>query len=100
MHPVAIEVTDVPGATRFEARAGGVLAGYLEYVLKRGRLALVHTEVLTEFEGRGVGGALARFALDDARRRELLVIAICPFVRSWLERHPEHADIVVGRPSA
>jgi predicted GNAT family acetyltransferase len=97
---MAIEVNNRPEETRYEAHADGVLAGYLEYVMKHGRLALVHTKVLPEFEGRGVGGALARGAFDDARARGLLVIAICPFVRAWLERHPEQADIVAGRSPA
>lgn len=74
----------------------GELAGVLEYILKRGRLALVHTEVSPAFQGQGVGGDLARFALDDARRRGLRVIASCPYVRAYVQRHPETHDIVVG----
>jgi len=89
-----IEVTDAPETSRYEARIGGELAGILEYVEKRGRLALSHTEVLPAFEGRGVASRLAKFGLDDARRRELGVIVICPFVRSYIERHPEERDIV------
>jgi len=89
-----IEVTDAPETSRYEARIGGELAGILEYVEKRGRLALSHTEVLPAFEGRGVASRLAKFGLDEARRRELGVIVICPFVRSYIERHPEERDIV------
>ena len=89
-------VSDAPDAQRYEAHLDGELAGVLEYVLKRGRIALVHTEVPPAFEGRGVAAALARFALDDARRRGLPVIASCPYVRRYLERHPEDHDIVVG----
>jgi predicted GNAT family acetyltransferase len=89
-------VTDAPGAERYEAHLDGELAGVLEYVVKRGRIALVHTEVAPAFEGRGVGAALARFALDDARARGLRVIASCPYVRSYLAKHPEDHDIVVG----
>jgi predicted GNAT family acetyltransferase len=89
-------VADAPDAQRYEALLDGELAGVLEYVVKRGRIALVHTEVSPAFEGRGIGAALARFALDDARRRGLRVIASCPYVRSYLARHPEDHDIVVG----
>jgi predicted GNAT family acetyltransferase len=92
------EVTDNEPAEQYEARVEGELAGTLEYVVKRGRLALVHTEVLPAYEGRGVGSALARFALAEARHRHLRVIATCPFVRSYVERHPETHDIVVGMP--
>jgi predicted GNAT family acetyltransferase len=87
-------IVDVPEASRFEARVDGQLAGILEYVEKRGRLALAHTEVLPDFEGRGIASRLAKFGLDEARRKELGVIVICPFVRRYVERHPEERDIV------
>jgi len=87
-------ITDAPAASRYEARVEGELAGILEYVLKRNRIALIHTEVLPAFEGRGIAGRLAKFSLDDARRQGLGVIVLCPFVRAYLERHPEERDIV------
>ena len=92
--PFEPEITDNPDASRFEAHVGEELAGILEYVIKRNRIALVHTEVVPAFEGRGIAGRLAKFGLDEARRRELGVIVICPYVRRYLERHPEERDIV------
>lgn len=89
-----IEIVDAPEQSRHEARIDGELAGILEYVEKRGRIALVHTEVLPEFEGRGIASKLAKFGLDEARRRELGVIVICPFVKAYVERHPEERDII------
>ena len=94
--PAGVVVSDAPDAQRYEARLDGELAGVLEYMLKRGRIALVHTEVAPAFEGRGVATSLARFALDDARARGLRVIASCPYVRAYLAKHPEDHDIVVG----
>ena len=58
--------------------------------------APIHTEVFPGYEGRGIAASLARFALDDARRRSLRVIASCPYLRRYLETHPEDRDIVVG----
>lgn len=95
--PARPVVTDATARERYEARLDGELAGILEYIVKRGRIALVHTEVLPLYEGQGVGSALVRFALDDARRRELRVIATCPYVLDYLTRHPEVDVIVVGR---
>jgi uncharacterized protein len=89
-------VTDVETAQRYEASIDGELAGVIEYVVKHGRLALIHTEVIPAYEGRGVASELIRFAIEDARRRRLLVIPTCPFVRAYVERHPETHDIVVG----
>jgi predicted GNAT family acetyltransferase len=93
-------ITDAEPAHRYEAHVEGDLAGFLDYIAKRGRIALVHTEVLPAYRGRGVAGELARFALDDARRRGLRVIASCPSVRAYVERHPETHDIVVGMTRA
>ena len=95
--PARPVITDAPARDRYEAHLDGELAGVLEYIVKRGRIALVHTEVLPVHEGQGVGSALVRFALDDARRRELRVIAMCPYVQAYLTRHPQDDDIVVGR---
>ena len=90
-------VTDALEHSRYEAHLESELVGFLEYIVKRGRLALIHTEVLPEYEGQGVGSALVRHALDDARARELRVIAICEYVQGYLTRHPGDEDIVVGR---
>lgn len=57
-------------------------------------IVFTHTEVPAEMEGRGVGSTLVRFALDDARARDLAVEPQCPFVRSWIERHDDYADLV------
>ena len=89
-------ITDAAHRGLYEAHIDGELVGVLEYVVKYGRIGLVHTEVLPAHEGRGVGSALVRFALDDARQRGLRVIAICPYVQDYLSRHPEDDDIVVG----
>jgi uncharacterized protein len=93
MKPV---ILDAEAARRYEAHVDGDLAGFIDYVAKRGRIALIHTEVLPAHRGKGIAEELARFALDDARRRGLLVIASCPYVRAYVERHPETHDIVVG----
>ncbi len=69
-----------------------------EYILLPYRepptIILTHTEVPEEMEGHGVGSTLVRHALDDARERGLVVQPQCPFVRSYIERHDEYADLV------
>jgi len=93
---VTHDIRDSEAANRYEAREDGELAGFLDYVVRRGHIALIHTETLAPHQGRGIGERLIRFALDDARRRSLRVIPICPYVRAFVERHPEMQDIVVG----
>lgn len=89
----SVEVVDVPERGRFEARIDGRTAGFAEYLRTDGLVVYPHTEVGDEFEGRGVGGALARAALDDARARDLPVLATCPFIAGWMSRHPEYEDL-------
>lgn len=87
-------VTDNPAESRFEIHVGGTRAGLVQYHLNGQVISLVHTEVGEEFEGRGLAGTLARTALDTARERGLAVLPYCPYIRSWISRHPDYADLV------
>ncbi|MFI7598307.1 GNAT family N-acetyltransferase [Actinoplanes sp. NPDC049681] len=90
-----IAVTDVPERERFEARdEEGTLAGVITYQLTGGIIAYTHTNVDPAFEGHGVGSALARAAMDDARARGRTVVPICPFLGGWLDKHPEYESLL------
>jgi uncharacterized protein len=89
-----IVITDAPERKRFEATVDGELAGFLTYRSRQGLLALIHTEVEDRFEGHGLGGRLARFALDQAREQGVEVLPFCPFVNDWMKRHREYVDLV------
>lgn len=89
-----IVVVDAPERKRFEATVDSEVAGFLIYRRRPGLLALIHTEVEDRFEGRGLGGRLARFALDQARDQGLAVLPFCPFVNAWMKRHREYVDLV------
>ena len=86
-------VTDVPHDRRYEARIGDEVAGVAAYIRTPEMIVFVHTEVGEAFEGRGVGSALARRALDDARVQGLRVLAICPFIKGWIDKHPDYRDL-------
>ena len=89
-----VTVQDNPGAGRYEALAdGGVVAGFAEYERHDGRIEFTHTEVDEAYEGHGIGGTLVRAALDDVRTTDLRVVATCPFVKAWIGRHPDYADL-------
>ena len=89
----AVAVTDNQAASRFEISDGGYLAE-LSYHRNGNRLALIHTEVPEELEGRGLGGRLVVAAIDRAAREGLTIVPYCPFARRWLERHSDVADRV------
>jgi hypothetical protein len=93
-----LTIADQVDANRYEAHVGNELAGFLEYRLAGTRRILIHTDVLPAFGGRGIGAALARHALDEALAAGARVTPKCPFVRTWLERHPEYAAIVTPEP--
>ncbi|HZG92381.1 MAG TPA: GNAT family N-acetyltransferase [Pseudonocardia sp.] len=87
-------VVDLPEARRFEVLVDGERAGLAAYRLRADRIVFLHTEIDDAHEGRGLGGVLVRAALDSARERGLRVVPICPFVKGWIERHPDYADLV------
>ncbi|HEY0117455.1 MAG TPA: GNAT family N-acetyltransferase, partial [Cellulomonas sp.] len=93
-----IQVRDVPSEGRFEARdADGALLGIAAYYLEPGEpglLVFTHTEVEEAAEGNGVGSRLAHDALEHARAAGQQIVALCPFVRAYLARHPEYRDLV------
>lgn len=89
-----VSVTDDPGASRYEARVDGVLAGHAEYRRTADHVAFTHTLVEPAYEGQGVGSALAKAALDATRDAGLAVLPFCPFFRSWIERHPDYVALV------
>jgi uncharacterized protein len=80
---------------RYEATLDGTLAGFVGYRQRDGEVVLIHTETVDGFEGHGVGTALATFALDDVRARGEKAVVLCPFIRSYVSKHPEYNDIVV-----
>ncbi|MET1037616.1 MAG: GNAT family N-acetyltransferase [Aeromicrobium sp.] len=89
------EFIDVPDHHRYELRSGDELVGFIDYRLHGDVIRLIHTEVLPAFNGQGHAATLARAALDDARSRGLKVRPDCPYVASYIQKHPEYADLVV-----
>lgn len=87
-----VEVRDNQAESRFEAWIDGELCGIAVYRLRPDAIVLTHTEVLVE--GKGVGSALARGALDAVRADgELRVVPLCPFIKTWIDGHPDYADL-------
>lgn len=78
---------------RFEVEADGRLAGFIDYREQDGAWNLVHTEIEPAFEGRGLASALAKFALDEARREGRKVVPTCSYVARWLDKHAEYQDL-------
>jgi predicted GNAT family acetyltransferase len=80
-------------AKRFEAQVDGNVA-FLQYHYSKGSLVFTHTEVPPALEGQGLAGKLARTALEYAQSHQLTVIPLCPFVASYIRKHPEYQSLV------
>lgn len=79
---------------RYEATLDGQLAALAEYNLLEGAIMFTHTEVLPAHEGKGLGSAIARHVLDDARARQLHAIPVCQFIAGYIRKHREYVDLV------
>lgn len=90
-----VEVINNSDARRFETRVGDYFA-LIDYMRAGNNIVFTHTEVPTIFEGQGVAGKMAKTALEYARDHDLKVIPLCPFVTSYIRRHPEYQPLVFG----
>jgi uncharacterized protein len=77
---------------RFELDVDGVFA-FSQYKLEGDTITFMHTEVPKQLQGKGIGSALVRGALANVRMRGLKVAAKCSFVKAYLARHPEDANL-------
>ena len=91
----SITVRDNPGESRYELVLDEQVVGEIAYRLTPEHMVLIHTEVWPSLENKGLGARLVAGALDDVRARGLRVVPFCPFVRSYIRRHPDYADLVV-----
>lgn len=87
------DVTDNRAEHEFELEVDGHRA-IAAYQLEGDTIAFTHTFVPKKLEGRGIASKLIRAALDSARDRGLKVVPICPFVKAYIERHPEYQALV------
>lgn len=85
------EVRHNEAAGRFEIDLDGELA-VLDYSISNGRMVMPHTEVPVAHRGHGYADLLAHAALTHARDKELTPVPVCPFVRGFIERHPEYGS--------
>ena len=80
---------------RYQALIGEEVAGTAHYRVREEK-DFWHTEVKPEYEGKGVGTALAKAVFEDLRARGEKAVIECPFLQSYLKRHPEYADLVIA----
>ncbi|MDE9366601.1 GNAT family N-acetyltransferase [Luteipulveratus sp. YIM 133132] len=72
----------------------GAEAGVARYVNHGKQRVFFHTEVDQAYSGQGLASRLVTYALDDTRSDGLRVVPVCPYVKSFVEKHDEYADLV------
>jgi predicted GNAT family acetyltransferase len=90
-----LNVRNDPERGRYELTVDGAPAGIITYRRDGDVLVLQHTEVDDAYEGQGLGGEFAARVLDDVRADALRIRPDCPFIRHFLDEHPEYGDLVV-----
>lgn len=82
-----ITVTRDDDAARYEIRSDDTLAGFAEFELRPGSIRFTHTEVDPAFQGQGLAGKLAAYALADAAASGDAIVPLCPYIARYLETH-------------
>ena len=88
-----LEVTNNETAHRFETHVDGYVAMCV-YHRDGNVITFTHTQVPAELAGQGVGSALVKTALEEARQHQLRVVPLCPFVAEYITHHQEYLDLV------
>jgi uncharacterized protein len=88
------EVRENAAEQRFEIWLGDERAGMTVYQGHGQTLRFVHTEIDDRFAGHGLASILIRAALDTVRARGISVLPYCPFVKRFIQKHPEYVDLV------
>jgi predicted GNAT family acetyltransferase len=62
--------------------------------IDKGNLVVFHTQVSDELRGQGVASKLVENMVDYARKNQLKVVALCPYVHAQFKRHAEkYSDV-------
>ncbi|MEU7142608.1 GNAT family N-acetyltransferase [Nocardia sp. NPDC046473] len=82
---------------RYEVFYGGDLAGFAEYEERDDETVFIHTEIDGAFSGKGLGSTLAKHAVEDVIERGRVIRPLCPFIKAYLEKHPQYDAHVIGK---
>ncbi len=85
-------ITHNEAEQRFEIELDATHKAIVEYKMMPDAIAFLHTEVPPAYEGKGIAGQLAKFVLDYAASNHLHVRPYCPYIKSYIDRHPEYQE--------
>jgi hypothetical protein len=70
----------------------GQHVGLVAFAERGNQRVFLHTEVAEQFEGRGLATILIGEALNETKAAGLRIVAVCPTVASYVEKHNELHD--------
>ncbi|MEO8094034.1 MAG: GNAT family N-acetyltransferase [Pseudolysinimonas sp.] len=89
------EVVNDASMNRYELLVDGVGTGFADYQVRGDTIVFIHTEIDPASRGKGLGSELARGALNLVRAEtDYRVVTTCPFMKAWVEGHPEYQDLL------
>jgi predicted GNAT family acetyltransferase len=88
-----LDIRNNESNSQFETTIDGHTAA-VAYILEPGLITFTHTGVPEELGGRGIGGALAKHALEHARANNLEVVPSCSYIAGYIGKNPEYQDLV------
>lgn len=95
MDDVTLQLNE-KGEGGFYIKDGNEQLGEMMISVSGNHLTVYHTEVVAKAEGKGLAKKLLITMVDYARKNEMKVIPLCPYVLAQFKRHPEeYADVWV-----
>lgn len=89
-----LNLVNVKSKKRYEVLIDDSIA-FIDYIIAKEKIHLTHTEVPKSMAGKGIGSALVLKVLEDIERQNLILVPLCPFVASYIKRHPEWNKLVL-----
>ncbi len=86
-------VTDNAARSRYELTQDGLTA-FADYHRRDGKVVIPHVEAPPALRGTGAAGRLMEGVVADVRAKGEKLVPLCPYAATWIQRHPEHADLV------
>lgn len=90
-------VTKQTDPDRFVVSADGAPAGFAQFFDHDGRRIFFHTVVNEQFSGHGLATEVIGRALAATRDEGMRIVAVCPLVKQYVERHADEWSASVDR---
>lgn len=92
-----LEIVRNPEENRFETWVFNGQLAKLDYSEDGDTIVVTHVGVPYELRGHGIAGVITKAGLEYARSKSLRVIPMCSYVRAYIKRNPQYAELTKNR---